>query len=98
MFVPGFIETVTKGAWRPGEAIPAVTLTMLGVPKLRDVAIFARALQSGQKLRVVGDSRAMQRELEAFCSTHGLMVVYSTAVQTLTRYGCYFHYYVDIQV
>src|SRR6185312_6444763 len=93
MFVPGFIETVTTEAWRPGEAKPTFILMMLGAPKPRDVAIFAQALQPGQTLRAVGDSPAMQLALEAFCSTHGLTVVNNSWEQDLTLTGCYTHYY-----
>jgi hypothetical protein len=93
-----FIQTAELAAWRPEEAKPAVVLVWQGAPKLRDVAIFARALLPGQTLRVVGDSRLLLSALEPVCANHGLRIVHTTEDRALTIFGCYAHYYADLQV
>ncbi len=93
-----FIQTAETAAWQLEEANPAVVLIWQGVPKLSDVAIFARALLHGQTLRVVGDSRLLLSALEPVCATHGLTIVHTTEDRVLTIFGCYAHYYADLQV
>ena len=93
-----FIQTAQTAAWHPGEAKPAVVLVWQGAPKLSDVAIFAQAVLPGQALRVVGDSRHLLSALEPVCASHGLRMVHTTEDCVLTIFGCYAHYYADIQV
>lgn len=92
-----FIQSAHVAAWHLGEATPAAVLIWQGTPKLSDLAIFAQALLPGQTLRVVGDSPLLLSALEPVCANQGLMIVDTNEDRTLTIFGCYAHYYADLQ-
>jgi hypothetical protein len=92
-----FIRSAETDAWHPEAAKPVVTLVWQGTPKLRDVAIFARALLPGQTLRLVSDSPLPLSVLEPICASQGLELVRATEDRALVYHVCYTHYYADLQ-
>jgi hypothetical protein len=93
----GFAFSVDYGPRRLEEARPVVVLIWQGESKPQDASAYAQALQPGQILRVAADSHGLLAGLEAWCGNHGLRVVTTTEDRALTIYGCYAHYYIDMQ-
>jgi hypothetical protein len=75
MTVVAFDALAPRIAFHGVQTEPAAVLIQLGALKLKDIAIYAQTLKSGQYLRVVSDRPTLGAEPEPFCAANGLAIV-----------------------